>query len=120
MRISDWSSDVCSSDLAVQDQLGVDRPDFGILFDDMGYAESDVVPMERLLQPKAEAEVGFVLAEDLVEGELDVEQVRGAVAYAVAATEIVDKIGRAQVRTTVTNAQLHCRFSLENKNQHTH
>ncbi|HEY9563864.1 MAG TPA: fumarylacetoacetate hydrolase family protein, partial [Nocardioides sp.] len=57
---------------------------------DMGYAESDVVPMERLLQPKAEAEVGFVLAEDLVEGELDVEQVRGAVAYAVAAIEIVD------------------------------
>src|SRR3546814_14872008 len=46
--------------------------------------------MERLLQPKAEAEVGFVLAEDLVEGELDVEQVRGAVAYAVAAIEIVD------------------------------
>src|SRR3546814_4108249 len=77
MRISDWSSDVCSSDLerttaarlaggatvighkigltskAVQDQLGVDRPDFGILFDDMGYAESDVVPMERLLDRKS-------------------------------------------------------------------
>ena len=76
--------------LAVQEQLGVDRPDFGLLFDDMGYAAGDEVPIERLLQPKVEAEIAFVLADDLAEGPLDVEQVRGAVAYAVAALEIVD------------------------------
>ncbi|WP_067433460.1 2-keto-4-pentenoate hydratase [Nocardioides jensenii] len=75
---------------AVQQQLGVDRPDFGVLFDDMGYADSAVVPIERLLQPKVEAEIAFVLAEDLVEGDLDVRQVREAVDYAVAAIEIVD------------------------------
>ena len=34
---------------AVQAQIGVDQPDLGYLFDDMGYAESDVVPMSRLL-----------------------------------------------------------------------
>jgi 2-keto-4-pentenoate hydratase len=75
---------------SVQEQLGVDRPDFGLLFDDMGYADGAEVPIERLLQPKIEAEIAFVLSDDLVEGPLDVEQVRGAVAYAVAALEIVD------------------------------
>jgi 2-keto-4-pentenoate hydratase len=75
---------------AVQAQIGVDQPDFGVLFDDMGYAETDTVPMSRLLQPKAEAEVAFVLKEDLVEGDLDVAQVRAAIDYAVAALEIVD------------------------------
>jgi 2-keto-4-pentenoate hydratase len=75
---------------AVQQQLGVDRPDFGLLFDDMRYLAGTEVPTKGLLQPKVEAEIAFVLGEDLVEGPLDVEQVRGAVAYAVAAIEIVD------------------------------
>jgi 2-keto-4-pentenoate hydratase len=75
---------------AVQQQLGVDRPDFGVLFDDMGLASGDDVPMARLLQPKVEAEIAFVLAEDLDRDDLDVATVRSAVAYAVAALEIVD------------------------------
>lgn len=75
---------------AVQAQIGVDQPDFGVLFDDMGYAEGDVVPMSRLLQPKAEAEIAFVLKADLAEGDLDVAQVRAAVDHAVASLEIVD------------------------------
>ncbi|MEV6096117.1 fumarylacetoacetate hydrolase family protein [Nocardia sp. NPDC051981] len=75
---------------AVQRQLGVDQPDFGVLFDDMHYRQDTPVPLSRLLQPKVEAEVAFVLAQDLVDGSLDDEQVRGAVGYAVAALEIVD------------------------------
>ncbi|WP_433194224.1 2-keto-4-pentenoate hydratase [Nocardia sp. CA-107356] len=75
---------------AVQRQLGVDQPDFGVLFDDMQYNQDTPVPLSRLLQPKVEAEIAFVLAQDLVEGPLDDEQVRGAVDYAVAALEIVD------------------------------
>ncbi|WP_063049014.1 2-keto-4-pentenoate hydratase [Nocardia arthritidis] len=75
---------------AVQRQLGVDQPDFGVLFDDMYYPQDTPVPLSRLLQPKLEAEVAFVLAADLVDGPLDDEQIRGAVGYAVAALEIVD------------------------------
>ncbi len=75
---------------AVQEQLGVDQPDLGMLFDDMGYAESATIPMSRLIQPKAEAEVAFVLKDDLVDGPLDAAQCRQAVDYAVAALEIVD------------------------------
>ncbi|MCZ2857565.1 2-keto-4-pentenoate hydratase [Blastococcus sp. VKM Ac-2987] len=75
---------------AVQQQLGVDRPDFGVLFDDMDVSALPEVPSDRLIQPKTEAEVAFVLGADLAEGLLDVDQVRNAVAYAVAALEIVD------------------------------
>jgi 2-keto-4-pentenoate hydratase len=47
------------------------------------------IPLTNLLQPKIEAEIAFVLGEDL-DGDLTVERVRGAVDYAVAALEIVD------------------------------
>ncbi|WP_280262961.1 2-keto-4-pentenoate hydratase [Nocardia abscessus] len=75
---------------AVQRQLGVDQPDFGVLFDDMHYRQGTPVPLSRLLQPKVEAEIAFVLAQDLTDGPLDAQQIRGAVDYAVAALEIVD------------------------------
>ena len=75
---------------AVQQWLGVDTPDFGVLLDDMEYAESETVPMSRLLQPRAEAEVAFVLSADLREGPFTAESVRGAVDHARAAIEIVD------------------------------
>ncbi|GAB7003328.1 fumarylacetoacetate hydrolase family protein [Nocardioides sp. AN3] len=73
---------------AVQQQIGVDQPDFGVLLDDMAFGDGDAVPFGAVLQPRAEAEVAFVLGEDLAEGELDDEQVRGAIDYAVAAIEV--------------------------------
>lgn len=75
---------------AVQQQLGVSQPDLGVLFDDMAFADGDEIPFSRLMQPKAEGEIGFVLGTDLVEGPLDTCQVRRAIAYAVAALEICD------------------------------
>ncbi|UGT62687.1 2-keto-4-pentenoate hydratase [Nocardia asteroides] len=75
---------------AVQQQLGVDQPDFGVLFADMNYSGPGVIPAGTLLQPKAEAEIAFVLGSDLADGELGEAQIRAAVDYAVAALEIVD------------------------------
>jgi 2-keto-4-pentenoate hydratase len=74
--------------VAVQQQIGVDQPDFGVLLDDMAFADGDAVPFDAVLQPKVEAEVAFVLKDDLAEGDLDLEQVRGAIDYAVAAVEV--------------------------------
>lgn len=73
---------------AVQQQMGVDQPDFGILFDDMAYADGATVPWGAVLQPRVEAEVAFVLSEDLADGPLDAAQVRDAIEYGVAAIEI--------------------------------
>jgi 2-keto-4-pentenoate hydratase len=75
---------------AVQAQLGVDQPDFGVLLDDMDVSEFDEVPSDRLLQPKAEAEIAFVLGADLDHERLDAATVRTAVDHVVAALEIVD------------------------------
>lgn len=75
---------------AVQSQLGVDQPDFGSLFDDMSFFDGDSIPVSRLLQPKVEAEVAFVLGADMTAGPFEVQSVRPAVAYAVAAIEVVD------------------------------
>jgi 2-keto-4-pentenoate hydratase len=75
---------------AVQTQLGVDQPDFGVLLDDMGHPDAAVVSIGGLLQPRIEAEVAFVLGADLAHGPLDALQVRAAVAQVLPALEIVD------------------------------
>jgi 2-keto-4-pentenoate hydratase len=89
---------------AVQQQVGVDRPDFGVLFDDMQYVDGQEIPIGRLLQPKAEAEVAFLLARD-IEDASDPVLVRAAVALAFPAIEIVDsRIENWQIGITDTVA----------------
>ena len=75
---------------AVQTQLGVDQPDFGVLFDDMQVADAGVLDPAHALQPKAEAEIAFVLGADLPHADTTPEQVAAAVASVHAAIEIVD------------------------------
>ncbi|MFD9702234.1 2-keto-4-pentenoate hydratase [Lentzea sp. NPDC059081] len=75
---------------AVRRQLGVGQPDFGVLLDDMAFEDGAVLPTHRLLQPRVEAEVAFVLAADLTTGPFDEQTVGQAVVYAQAALEIVD------------------------------
>lgn len=75
---------------AVQQQLGVDQPDFGILFDDMEYLDGDSIPVRQLLQPKIEAEIAFILAKDLSGYAPSWGEFLASLAYAVPALEIVD------------------------------
>jgi 2-keto-4-pentenoate hydratase len=75
---------------AVQTQLGVDQPDFGVLFDDMAIPNGGELLASRVLQPKAEAEVAIVLGADLEGSAITREQVEAAVEGVVAAIEIVD------------------------------
>jgi 2-keto-4-pentenoate hydratase len=75
---------------AVQQQLGVDQPDFGVLYDDMAVPDGGVADSARLLQPKVEAEIAFVLSADLDAADIDEAAVRAATEYVVPALEIVD------------------------------
>lgn len=77
---------------AVQQQLGVDQPDFGLLFDDMEYIHGDAVPMARLIQPKVEAEVAFVVGRDLTGAVPSWAEFVNALTYALPALEIVDSV----------------------------
>jgi 2-keto-4-pentenoate hydratase len=75
---------------SVQRQLGVDQPDFGVLFDDMEFLDRDVVPSDRLMQPKVEAEIAFVIGRDLQRRAPSWGKFVSAIGYALPAIEIVD------------------------------
>jgi 2-keto-4-pentenoate hydratase len=75
--------------VAVQKQLGVDQPDFGLLFDDMLAAEDRAIPFAELMQPKVEAEIAIVLKKPLTKAQHSVADIADATDYACAAIEIV-------------------------------
>jgi 2-keto-4-pentenoate hydratase len=75
---------------AVQAQLGVSQPDFGVLFNDMQIADGGTLDPGRALQPKAEAEIALVLSSALTEPRTTPAMVAAAVGYVHAAIEIVD------------------------------
>ena len=74
---------------AVQKQLGVDQPDYGMLFADMALYDGEEVSLSRLMQPKVEAEVALVLEKDVKKNNVSMTELISAIAYAVPAIEIV-------------------------------
>lgn len=74
---------------AVQQQLGVDQPDFGALLDDMALCDGEDVLPGQVLQAKVEAEVAFVLGRDLSQPHATPAEVMRAVEFVLPAIEIV-------------------------------
>lgn len=74
---------------AVQGMLGVNQPDFGHLLDHMAVKDGEI-KRNTLLQPKVEAEIAFVLKEDIHGPNATEEDVLAATDYVSAALEIVD------------------------------
>ncbi len=75
---------------AVMNMLGVDQPDFGMLTDAMVYNEAEAIPFARLIQPKAEGEIAFVLKRDLQGPGVTAAEVLSATEGVMACFEIVD------------------------------
>lgn len=73
----------------VQSQLGVDQPDFGMLFADMAAGEAEPIDVAKLHQPKIEAEVALILGEDLDIHTPTIADLIRATAYVLPALEIV-------------------------------
>ena len=74
----------------VQDFLGVYEPDFGQLTSGMVCTEADGIDLNGLIQPKAEAELAFVLERDLIGPGITATDVIRATAYVSPCFEIVD------------------------------
>ena len=77
---------------AVQDMLGVRQPDFGFLTDRMYVKNGATVNIVEagLIQPRAEAEIGFVLKKDLRGPGITDQDVLDATDYIAPCFEIVD------------------------------
>ena len=76
--------------VAVQKQLGVDSPDFGMLFADMAFGDGEAIPAGLLIQPKVEAEIALVLKADLNKEKHTYADIISATDYALPAIEVVD------------------------------
>lgn len=74
----------------VQEFLGVFQPDFGQLTSGMVYPAGETIDLSKLIQPKAEAELAFVLKDDLVGPGITAFDVIRATDYVVPCFEIVD------------------------------
>lgn len=74
----------------VQKAVGIDQPDFGLLLEDGAYQSGETVPYERLIQPRAEGEIMFVLKRDLAGPGVTAEEVLDATDYVSPCLEIVD------------------------------
>lgn len=74
---------------AVQNMLNVHQPDFGFLTDKMVF--SDEMPIsEKLIQPKAEGEIAFVLKKDLIGPGITNADVLAATEAVMPCFEVVD------------------------------
>lgn len=75
---------------AMQKMLNVNEPDYGHLFDDMVVENEATVNVSSMISPKVEAEIGFVLEEDLVGPNITYLDVMMATKYVVPTIEIID------------------------------
>lgn len=76
---------------AVQNLLDVHQPDFGYLTDAMVYESGDTIPVtKKMIQPKAEGEIAFILKRDLQGPGVTTADVQQATDFVVPCFEIVD------------------------------
>jgi 2-keto-4-pentenoate hydratase len=89
----------------VQTQLGVNQPDFGMLFAEMCLGDGEEVEPGRVLQAKVEAEIALVIERPLTHRRHTVADIIGATAYALPAIEIVgSRIANWNIRLADTVA----------------
>ncbi|MEH7018784.1 MULTISPECIES: 2-keto-4-pentenoate hydratase [Bacillus] len=75
---------------AMQNLLGVDQPDYGHLLDGMVIENGGEISLDKVMQPKVEAEIAFVLKKDLVGPRVTEMDVLHATDYVLPSLEIVD------------------------------
>ena len=90
----------------VMDMLGVNQPDFGHLLSGMVFNEGEAVDTSKMIAPRAEAEVAFLLAKDLTGPGVTAEDVLRATECVMPCFEIVDsriKDWKIKIQDTVAD-----------------
>lgn len=75
---------------AMQLSFNINEPDYGVLLNDMFFADGAAIPVERFIVPRLEVELGFVLGKPLQGPNCTIFDVLGATEYVTPAIEIID------------------------------
>ena len=88
---------------AMQSALNIDEPDSGILLDDMFFADGGLVPTDRFIATRVEAELAFVMKHRLAGPNCTLFDVLNATDFVVPALEILDtRVERVDPETKAT------------------
>lgn len=88
---------------AMQSALNIDEPDSGVLLDDMFFADGGIVPTERFIATRVEAELAFIMSKRLSGPNCTMFDVLNATDFVVPALEILDtRIERVDPTTKTT------------------
>jgi 2-oxo-hept-3-ene-1,7-dioate hydratase len=74
----------------MQQAVNIDEPDYGVLYEDMFYADGDTIPFGRFIAPRVEVELAFVLARPLRGPGCTLDAVFAATDHVTPAVEILD------------------------------
>ena len=92
---------------AMQQAVGIDKPDSGFLLDDMRFEDGGSVPCDRFIGLRVEAELAFVLKGPLSGANLTLSDVFAATDYVSPALELLDtRIFRVDPETKRTRTVL--------------
>ncbi|CUI71503.1 2-oxo-hept-4-ene-1,7-dioate hydratase [Achromobacter xylosoxidans] len=75
---------------AMQSTVGIDEPDYGHLLDTMFFQDGDTIATEKLIVPRVEVELAFVLGKPLHGPDVTLFDVLDATDYVVPALELID------------------------------
>lgn len=75
---------------AKMDQMGVTEPSFGMLMGDTLDADGGIIPTDQLIHPRVEAEIAFVLREELRGPTVSIDEIIAATDYVQPAIEVID------------------------------
>jgi 2-oxo-hept-3-ene-1,7-dioate hydratase len=88
---------------AMQSALNIDEPDSGVLLDDTFFADGGLVPSDRFIAARVEAELAFIMKQRLAGPGCTLFDVLNATDFVVPALEILDtRIERVDPETRAT------------------
>jgi 2-oxo-hept-3-ene-1,7-dioate hydratase len=88
---------------AMQSALNINEPDSGVLLDDMFFTDGGLVPSDRFIATRVEAELAFIMSRRLAGPDCTMFDVLNATDFVVPALEILDtRIERVDGETKAT------------------